>query len=255
MTRPKVDAVILAGGDGEVIDPTQRFKGLVPIAGKPLVEWVVDAFRAADTIGEIAVVIPTAENLGPWVDRVDKLVVSNRDFMDNVIAGAASFREDRPIVVATGDIPALTGEAVDAFVSAAAATGADIVYPLVSKGSVEASFPGSERTYFKLKTGRFTGGNAMLIDPKLLPPARELGQRMFEDRKNAVALVRLAGFSFVVKFVLGQLMPEDLVGKIRELLGGSAAAVVLKDPSIAIDVDKPSDLAQVERHLLAGVSR
>jgi NDP-sugar pyrophosphorylase family protein len=54
MTRRKVDAVILAGGDGEVIDPTQRFKGLVPIAGKPLLEWVVEAFRAAGTIGEIA---------------------------------------------------------------------------------------------------------------------------------------------------------------------------------------------------------
>jgi CTP:molybdopterin cytidylyltransferase MocA len=105
VTYDKVDAVILAGGDGEVIDPTQRFKGLVEIAGRPLVEWVVDAFRAAHRVGEIAVVIPTAENLGGWVDRVDKLVVSNRDFMDNAIAGAAAFREDRPVVIATGDIP------------------------------------------------------------------------------------------------------------------------------------------------------
>ena len=255
MSQPKVDAVILAGGDGEVIDPTQRFKGLVPIAGRPLVEWVVDAFREAGTIGEIAVVIPTAENLGPWVDRVDKLVVSNRDFMDNVIAGAASFREDRPIVVATGDIPMLTGPAIDTFVAAATATGADFVYPLVSRGSVDAAFPGSERTYFKLKTGRFTGGNAMLVAPRLLAPARELGQRMFDDRKNPVALVRLAGLSFVAKFLLGRLMPEDLVGVMRDLLGGTGAAVVLEDPSIAIDVDKPSDLALVEPYLVARTSR
>jgi GTP:adenosylcobinamide-phosphate guanylyltransferase len=250
MTQTKVDAVILAGGDGEVIDPQQRFKGLVPIAGKPLVEWVVEAFRSAELIGEIAVVIPTAEGLGPWVDSVDKLVVSNRDFMDNVIAGAAAFREDRPIMVATGDIPLLTGPAIDTFIAAGLATGADFVYPLVRRESIEAASPGAQRTYFKLKTGRFTGGNAMLVSPRLLAPARELGQRMFNDRKNSVALVRTAGFGFVVKFLLGRLAPEDLVDKIRELLGGVGAAVVLDDPAIAMDVDKPSDLELVEGQLL-----
>ncbi len=251
MTQTKVDAVILAGGDGEVIDPHQRFKGLVPIAGRPLVEWVVEAFRASELIGEIAVVIPTAEGLGSWVDSVDKLVVSDRDFMDNVIAGAASFREDRPIVVATGDIPLLTSAAVDAFVSAGLATGADFVYPLVRREAIEAAYPGAQRTYFKLKSGRYTGGNAMIVEPKLLAPARELGQRMFNDRKNSVALVRTAGFGFVVKFVLGQLEPADLVDKIRELLGGVGAAVILDDPSIAMDVDKPSDLELVQATLLA----
>ncbi len=251
MTYDKVDAVILAGGDGEVIDPTERFKGLVPIAGRPLVEWVVDAFRAADRIGEIAVVIPTAENLGGWVDRVDKLVVSNREFMDNAIAGAAAFRVDRPVVIATGDIPLLTGAAIDAFVDAGLATGAEFVYPLVPKAAVEAAYPGAQRTYFKLKSGRYTGGNAMIVDPKLLPGARDLGQRLFDERKNPVATVRTAGLGFVVKFVLGRLEPEDLVDKIRELLGGTGAAVVLDDPSIAMDVDKPVDLELVEGLLLA----
>lgn len=252
MTDTKVDAVILAGGDGEVLDPTQRFKGLVPISGKPLVEWVVDAFRDAERIGEIAVVIPTAENLGGWVDRVDKLVVSDRDFMDNAIAGAAAFRTDRPVVIATGDIPLLTGAAIDAFIEAGLATGAEFVYPLVHKEAVEAAYPGSERTYFKLKAGRFTGGNAMIVDPKLLPAARDLGQRLFNDRKNAVALVRAAGLGFVVRFVLGRLVPEDLADKIQELLGGSGAAVILKDPSIAMDVDKPADLRLVAPRLVAG---
>jgi GTP:adenosylcobinamide-phosphate guanylyltransferase len=251
VTQVKVDAVILAGGDGEVIDPTQRFKGLVVVAGKPLVEWVVDAFRAAECINEIAVVIPTAENLGAWVDKVDKLVVSDRDFMDNTLAGVAAFREDRPVVIATGDLPLLTAAAVDELVAASLETGAEFVYPLVRQETIEAAYPGAERTYFRLKTGRFTGGNAMLVDPKLLPAARELGQRLFDDRKNAVALVRTAGFGFVVKFVLGRLVPEDLVGKIRDLLGGTGAAVLLQDPSIAMDVDKRSDLELVERVIRA----
>lgn len=249
MTVTKVDAVILAGGDGEVIDPAIRFKGLVPLSGKTLVEWVVEAFLEAESINEIAVVMPTAENLGGWVDRVDKLVVSDRSFMDNVLAGTASFREDRLVLVATGDIPLLTGKAIDEFVRASLETGADFVYPLIRKSDVQASYPGTERTYFRLKSGRYTGGNAMLANPLLLPGMRALGQRLFEQRKNPVAMIRMAGFGFAIKFLLGRLEPQDLADKIRDMLGGSGAAVELRDPGIAIDVDKPSDLAFVERVL------
>jgi GTP:adenosylcobinamide-phosphate guanylyltransferase len=247
----KVDAVILAGGDGEVIDPACRFKGLVPIAGRPLVEWVVDAFLDAGLVSQVAVVMPTAENLGGWVDRVEKLVVSDREFMDNVLAGISAFREDRPVVVATGDIPLITGAVVDEFISQGLETGADFVYPLVRQEEIEAAYPGAARTYFKLKSGRFTGGNAMMVNPLLLPRAREIGQHMFDDRKNAVALVRTAGFGFVIKFLLGRLEPEDLSDKIRQMLGGSGAAVVVRRPSIAMDVDKPTDLVLAERILQA----
>lgn len=249
MTQTKVDAVILAGGDGEVIDPTCRFKGLVRVAGRPLVEWVVDAFREATLIEEIAVVMPTAENLGGWVDKVDKLVVSDREFMDNALAGIRSFRGDRQVLVATGDIPLITGSAIDEFIAAALEEGSDFVYPLVRREDVEAQYPGTARTYFRLRTGSHTGGNAMVVNPALMPAARELGQRLFDERKNAVAMLRTAGLPFVFKFTLGRLQPADLADKIRQLLGGSGGAVLLRDAAIAIDVDKPVDLALVEKVL------
>lgn len=245
----RVDAVILAGGDGEVIDPTCKFKGLVPVAGKPLVEWVVDAFRGASLVNEIAVVIPTAEGLGSWVDRVDKLVVSDGSFMDNVLAGAASFRVDRPVLVATGDIPLVTPQAIDDLVRVSLATEADFTYPMITREEMDRQFPGSERTYFRLRSGSHTGGNAMLVNPRLIPAARDLGQRLFDQRKNAVGMLRIAGLGFVARFVLGRLEPKDLAGKIQQLLGGTGAAVVTPHASLAVDVDKPSDLAMVERIL------
>lgn len=249
MSQTKVDVVILAGGDGEVIDPSCRFKGLVDVAGRPLVEWVVDAFRDARLVNEIAVVMPTAENLGSWVDKVDKLVVSDRDFMDNSVAGVRAFRDERRVLVATGDVPLLTGSAVDEFVTASLETEADFVYPLVRRDDLERQFPGSDRTYFRLKSGWHTGGNAMIANPLLVPGARDLGQRLFNQRKNPVGMLRTAGLGFVVRFLLGRLQPEDLGDKIRELLGGSGAAVIMRDASIAIDVDKPVDLEVAERVL------
>ncbi len=245
----KVDAVILAGGEGEVIDPSCRFKGLAPIHGRPLVEWVLDAFHDATMINEIAVVMPTAEGLGDWVDKAAKLVVSDRSFMDNVLAGVASFRADRPVLITTGDLPMLTGAAIDEFVTASLEKGADITYPLIPKSEMERQFPGSVRTYFRLKSGEFTGGNMMLMNPLLVPANRDLGQRLFDNRKNALSTVRVAGLRFAVKFALGQLEPADIERRLEELLGGTGAAIILNQASLAVDVDKPADVVLVERML------
>jgi hypothetical protein len=120
---------------------------------------------------------------------------------------------------------------------------------MVSKVDVEEEYPGTVRTYFRLRTGQYTGGNAMIANPALVPRIRDLGQQLFDDRKNAAAMVKAAGVGFVIKFALGRLQPEDLADKIRELLGGSGAAVTTEHSSLAVDVDKPSDLALVERVL------
>lgn len=245
----KVDAVILAGGDGAIIDPTVRIKGLVPVAGKPMVEWVVDAMREAETIAEVAVVVPTAENLGTWADKVDKLVVSSGSFVDNVIAGVDSFRNDRSVLVTTGDLPALTPEAVDDYVVRSLDAGADFSYPLVPREAMEAQFPGSQRTYIRLVTGSITGGNMMVLSPGLVRRNREIGQRLFDTRKSPVKMARVIGVPFIVKLLAGRLDPSDVEAKMGELLGGRCAAIYTEHASIGADVDKPIDVIVAERVL------
>ncbi len=245
----KVDAVVLAGGDGAVIDPTVHIKGLVPIAGKPMVEWVVEALRASSTVVEIAVVVPTAENLGSWADKVDKLVVSDARFIDNAIAGIDSFRNDRHVLLTTGDLPALTPEAVDDFVERSLEAGADFSYPLIRASDVLEQFPGSKRTFVKISGGPVTGGNMMVLTPALAAGAREIGQRFFETRKSPLKMARVVGIPFVLKMATGRLDPTDVENKLGELLGGRCAAIYTTHASIGADVDKPIDVVVSERVL------
>lgn len=247
----KVDAVVLAGGDGAVIDPVCRFKGLLPIAGRPMVAWVVDALRSSDAIDGIAVVVPTAEELGAWADSVDKLVVSDRSFIDNLIAGVESFRGERPVLVVTGDLPTLAARDVDDFVAASLASGADFTYPLIPKTDMLAQYPGCERTFLRLKCGSFTGGNMGLVNPALIVRNRETGQRMFDMRKSPLRLARIIGIRFVAELAAGRLQPADVERKIGELLGGPAAAIVTDRAAIGADVDKPVDVVVAERVLYA----
>lgn len=245
----KVDAVILAGGDGAVIDPTVAMKGLVPIAGKPMVEWVVEAMRGAETIGDVAVVVPTAEHLGSWADKVDKLVVSDGSFIDNVLVGVDSFRNDRSVLVTTGDLPALTPAALDDYVTRSMESGADVTYPLVSRAAMEREFPGSDRTYIRLATGQITGGNMMVLSPQIVYRNRDLGQRLFETRKSPIKMARVIGAGFIFKLVTGRLDPADVERKMEELVGGRCAAIATEHASIGADVDKPVDVIVAERIL------
>ena len=247
----KVDAIVLAGGEGAIIDPTVHIKGLVPIAGKPMIEWVVDALRAAETIEGIAVVIPTRKNLGEWADRVDHLVLSDGSFMENALAGFSAFQGDRPVLATTGDLPALTPAAIDDFVSRSLAAGAQFSYPLVPAEEMERQFPGSQRTYVKVSGGKVTGGNMMVLAPEVVRRNSELGQRLFDERKSPVGMARVIGVPFIFKYVTGRLKVEDVERKMEELLGAKCVAVYTPFASIGADVDKPIDVVVAERVLYA----
>lgn len=245
----KVDAIVLAGGEGAVIDPTVSIKGLVPIAGRPMIEWVVDALRAAENVSEVAVVVPTSEGLGSWAERVDHLVISDASFIDNAIAGCAVFKNDRHVLGATGDLPALTAEAIDDYVARSLESGAEFTYPLVRAEDMESQFPGSQRTYVKVAGGPVTGGNMMLMSHDLISRNREISQRLFDTRKSPVSMARVIGIPFIFKYITGRLRVADVERKMGELLGAKCAAVYTAHASIGADVDKPIDVVVAERVL------
>jgi GTP:adenosylcobinamide-phosphate guanylyltransferase len=249
----KIDALVLGGGDGAVIDAAAPFKGMVAMAGRPMIEWVVDAMRASGSVAEIAVAVPTAESLGPWADKVDKLVVTDGVFIDNIIAGLSALNSGRYVLVTTGDIPALTPEAVDDFVAQSEASGAQVTYPLVRKVDMMSQFPGSERTFVKVDGDNVTGGNCMLLAPDVVARNREIGQRLFDTRKSVFQMARVIGFRFVMRLVAGRLRVADVEAKLEELLGASCAAIYTAHASIGADVDKPVDVIVTER-VLAGRS-
>ena len=213
-----------------------------------------DALRAASTVDEIAVVVPTDEDLGAWADKVDHLVVSDSSFIENAIAGCDVFKRDRHIFCATGDLPALTPEAIDDYVARSVETGADFTYPLVRAEDMEAQFPGSQRTYVKVAGGPVTGGNVMVLAPGLVSRNRVIGQRLFDTRKSPVAMARVIGIPFIFKYATGRLRVDDVERKMQQLLGAKCAAVYTPHASIGADVDKPIDVVVSERVLYQRVS-
>lgn len=246
----KVDAVILAGGNASGLSDTVSCKGLVPICDRPMVEYVIDAVRSSARIRRIAVVLPDAAK-NDWHRKVDHLIISYGNVVDNFLAAVDALGDSDRVLVVSGDVPLITPEAIDDYLTRCEPFDGDLYYPIATKESVEAKFPGVERTYMRMRSGTFTGGNIGLVNPAAIVRNRALMESVFEARKSPLTLVQLLGFGFIVKFFLHWLTVEELEAKASELVGGKGQAVIVKYPEIGFDVDKPADLA-LATQILAG---
>ncbi|MBK5211419.1 MAG: NTP transferase domain-containing protein [Coriobacteriia bacterium] len=247
-----VDVIVLGGGDGEPVDSITPVKGLVKVLDKSMIEWVVDALREAKSVREIAIVIPDAKYIGDELKtKVNHIVECDKSFTDNALAGADVLKNDLHILGVTADIPALTPEAVDDFVEQTLRANVDFAYPLIRKEHLEEQFPGSVRTYIKIKGGPVTGGNFFLGSPEFKLRIKDTLQQLFETRKNPLKMVRTVGPRFVFNLASGKLDVTEVEKKMGELLGGPCAAIYTEYAAIGADVDKPVDLEVIEAAILA----
>lgn len=247
-----VNAIVLGGGDGEPVDGTTGPKGLVPILGRPMLEWVIDALQAAKTVHRIALIVPNAALVSDEIKaKVDFVVESDGSFSDNCVAGIEAVRDGRHVLGVSADVPAITGEAVDDFVVQTLNAGVSFSYPLIRKEVMEAQFPGSARTFVKIKDGNVTGGNFLMGSPEISDKVKDIFQKLFETRKNPLKMARVVGIKFVAKFASGTLDVADVEEKLSEFCEAPCKAIFTDYASLGADVDKPVDLEVTTRVLQA----
>lgn len=245
-----VDAVVLAGSrnDGPLKESSPApFEALIPVGGRAMVEYVVDALLGSRRVGQILVVGPVAE-LSPLLagERV-AITDSAGGIMENIEAGLNHLPGNNRVLLVTSDIPMLTTGAVDDFLDLCGDMSGDLYYPIISKQVVEDRFPSTRRTYVTLKEGIFTGGNLFLMNPAVFKRCVENGQKIIDQRKSPLGLCRLVGLGFVIKFLLRSLTVGEAEKKVSQLLGINGVVVVSGFPEVGVDVDKPGDLELVLR--------
>ncbi|MGE5654515.1 MAG: NTP transferase domain-containing protein [Bacillota bacterium] len=242
-----VDAIILAGDTPKDTDlkllTKVNCKSLIPIAGKPMVEYVVESLAAEKRIGRVAVVGPVNE-LAFLRDHCQKVELAqhSESILQNVVAGIDLLGNPDKVLVVTADIPMLTTQAVADFLNQAGATDADFYYSVVRREDNDRKYPGVRRTYVRLKNGTFTGGNIFMARSRYVSAKMDLVDKMIALRKEPLKMVKLLGWGFVLKFLLGVLTINELESHISGLLGIKGVAVISPYAEVGTDVDKPSDL-------------
>jgi len=237
----QMDALILAGGAAPpdlaaATNCTDR--ALIPVADAPMILRVLQALETASGIEQIAVVAqPSVLGIVPQAINVE----AGGRMVDNLQRGLAATTSAQ-VLVCTCDIPLVSATTFEEFLRSASARELELAYPIVRRATSESAFPGGRRTYAKLADGEFTGGNAVIVPRRIIGRVSELIDAAYNARKNPLALAKMLGPAFMMKFVSKRLSIADVETKATNVLGCRAGAIEMQDASIAFDVDKPDDL-------------
>lgn len=246
------DAVILAGGShqGEI---EKKFgvlnRALLVIRGKFMIEYVIEALRNVSSIKRIVVVGPVPVLQARVGTLVDAVVEAGDDPFASTLRGLEALKTEEKVLVATSDLPLLRAEAVRDFLARCAEVVADFYYPIVRKETYEARIGGGKRTFVCLQEGCFTGGNLLLLDPRVVEAKRDWIARVVASRKSPIAIARLLGLRTIVKLLLRRLTIRDVEDRVAHILGMQGRAIITPYAEIGFDVDTVEHVSLAEKLL------
>lgn len=253
---PQYDAVILAGGINS--GRLKRYapydnEALIIIGSYPMIYYVYQALRSSTRIRNIVISGPRESLEGIFKKEPNLYFAdSGEDSIDSFANGIQVLREygvtDRVLVLPT-DIPFITTEAIDDFLSRSEELEADFCYSIVKREVSEARFPGVRRTYVKIKEGVFTGGNLFVVRTEKVDSCMAIAKQLVARRKNPLAMARLFGMDLVWKYLARRLTIRFIEERFYEVLGIRGRAIVSPFAEVGVDVDKPSDLRLAEKLL------
>ncbi len=256
-----MDAVVIAGGIPQPKDPLYPFtqggpKALLPIAGKPMVQWVLEALDGADRI-ERVVMVGLAEEQGVVGRKVSAWLPNAGEMTANICRGVDQVLARNPaavhVAIVSADIPAVQPSHVDWVVERAEESDDDVYYTVISREVMEKRFPESRRSYVRLKDVEVCGGDLNVIRAALVHDSNPIWQRLLAARKNAFKQAALLGFDTLLLLLLRQVTLEQAVQRASRRLGVKGRALLSPFAELGMDVDKPHQLellrADLERRM------
>lgn len=242
-----VEAVLLAGGrtKGKLSEYTpEAWEAMIDINGRPMAAYVVKGMLDSGRVSRVVISGPgelkaAMEEFG---DRVE-LVKPGKDLLESLM-NAVEMTKGAKVLIASADIPLIDGEAVRDLVERCEADEAEVHYALVFKEDYDKTYPSGERTYLNLRDGVLTGANMFMASKDVLLSRKQVISEMYARRKNPLSMAAALGIGpvMIIKFLAGMVSVADIVAVARKSFKLEGRGVRTPYASIAMDVDKPSDL-------------
>jgi len=245
-----IDALILAGSRGPN-DPVAALggvphKALVPIAGKPMLSYVLEAVRGVPEVARIFICIDDATDLGSASGSIAyQRIPPASSPAASMAAALQAIDGQQPLLVTTADHPLLTTPMIRHFLDHASKD-ADLSVGLAEAATVTAAFPEGKRTFYHLGGKGYSGCNLFLARRPGAGRVAEYWRRMETHRKKPLRLVREIGIGALIRYALGVLSLDAAFAHVSRLTGAMIKPVLLPFAEAATDVDKPDDFLLVE---------
>jgi GTP:adenosylcobinamide-phosphate guanylyltransferase len=225
----------------------------VDVAGKPMVQWVLDALSGSKYVDNVILVGLSPKSTVRCTKPLQ--YVSNQGKMvENLQAGGrqakANNKKAEYVLIVSSDIPGITPEMVDWVVESTSQTRLDVYYNMIPREVMEKRYPGSKRTYTKLKDLQVCGGDMNVARLRtVLGEETDLWHKITAARKSPVKQAALIGFGTALQLLAGKLSLEQAEHAIMKRLGITGKAILCPYAEIGMDVDKPHQLEIIRADL------
>jgi hypothetical protein len=221
-------------------------KALVDMAGKPMVQWVLDALTEARSINNV-IIVGLTDKSGLKCGKKMYFVSNQGKMVENLQAGAKKAHEIDPkadhVLIVSSDIPAITGEMVDWVVKTAMETKLDVYYNVIPREVMEKRFPGSKRTYTRFKDMEICGGDMNVGRVKtIVSDDTDLWEKITNSRKSPLKQAALIGFDTAFLLLTRKLTLQKAETNITNRLKVTGKVIVCPYAEVGMDVDKPHQL-------------
>ncbi len=226
-------------------------KALLDVVGKPMVQWVMDALGGARRVdGVVLVGLESVDGL--TCAKPLRRVSDQGGLLDNVVAGANEILHLDPtaaqVLAVSSDIPAITPEMVDWTIEATAGADDDLDYMVIERATMEARFPGSNRTYVHLKDGQFCGSDMNVMRAGLVND-RAFWEKLVSARKSPLKQASLLGPDLLFLILARQMSLSRAERMVSRRLRLRGRAIRCPYAEMGMDVDKPHQLALLREDL------
>jgi len=273
-----VDAVILAGGTIPEREADFReasgahCKSLVPLLGRIMVSYVIEALKGAQGVQRVAVVGPPELQEHPDCTAADLILEESSGRSENLFLALDAFPEARRVLMVTSDTPTVTSEMFDDILEHFPPE-VDLGYVVVRGETVLAKFadrlppPPTETglqdpnwIIMPIRDGRFTGTSSLLFNRAAIEKCRTFLKGIFDNREmgHVVRTLRpILGLPFLIRAGLALRFPalgwlvsvSEVERKLSRGLGLVARSYISPHAELAFDVDHLTDVPLAERIL------
>jgi GTP:adenosylcobinamide-phosphate guanylyltransferase len=252
-----MDAIVIAGGIPKPEDPLYEFsqggpKALIDVAGKPMIQWVLDALSGTESV-ERVVLISLSEEQGLECSKSVTYLPDQGGLLENVRGGIVKAVEINPqathILTVSSDIPTIKSEMIDWMVSENSKTDLDLYYTVIPRDVMEERFPESNRSYTRLKDVELCGGDLNMIRASTVYANVDLWDQLVAARKSVVKQAALLGYGNLLLLLSRQLTLAGAVERVTKKMDITGQAVISPYAELGMDVDKPHQLEIVRAEL------
>lgn len=252
--KRRVDVILPAGGriSGEFANLAgTETKALIPWGSRTILQRTLETFRAIEGVNRVAVIGGAEVLTQAQESGAEGVVREGATGPENIYRGLEWLRSqpdpaDR-VVIATTDLPFLSPQAVIEFLNACR-DDAHIGVPVIRGEVFDAHFPNTVSEYVSLKEGNVTIGCVFQISPEALFQARSQIERLFEARKNILAMARAVGAGTILRLLTKQLAVRHIEARCQKTIGCSGYAVMDAHPELAYDIDTVEDYKIALKH-------